>query len=138
MKAYVVLVVLLVATMANQANAGWLFGRRAASCQGGSCSTQSSAQRVTVQVAPQPQATRVSVSVTAETATAQGVANIMARLGRVGHFGGHRWYEGCGSGPSPQAAYNICCYANSGLKTYDVGYAQGRNGMWYCCRRYRP
>jgi hypothetical protein len=70
-------------------------------------------------------------------ATAQGVANIMARCGAVGHCGGNRGYEGCGMGVSQAAAYNICCYANSGMTTIDVGYAQGRNGMWYCCRRYR-
>jgi hypothetical protein len=64
------------------------------------------------------------------------VAEIMARVGRVGHFGGNPGYEGCGMASTPQAAYGICCYANSGMKTVDVGYAQGANGMWYCCRRY--
>lgn len=73
----------------------------------------------------------------AEAATAQGVANLMARFGRVGHFGGNPGYEGCGSGSTPQAAFNNCCYARSGMATVDVGYARGGNGMWYCCRRYR-
>ena len=72
-----------------------------------------------------------------DTSTAQGVANIMASRGYVGHFGGNPGYEGCGMGMSPQAAYSICCYGNSGMATVDVGYAQGANGMWYCCRRYR-
>jgi hypothetical protein len=40
-------------------------------------------------------------------------------------------------GATPTAAYNTCCYANSGMTTVDVGYAQGKNGWWYCCRRYR-
>jgi hypothetical protein len=71
------------------------------------------------------------------TATAQGVANLMASYNRVGHFGGNPGYEGCGCGATQQAAYNICCYGNSGMATVDVGYAQGSNGMWYCCRRYR-
>ena len=71
------------------------------------------------------------------TATAQGVANIMAAYGQVGHWGGNPGYEGCGMGVTPQAAYNICCYGNSGMATVDVGYAQGSNVMWYCCRRYR-
>lgn len=72
-----------------------------------------------------------------ETATAQGVAEIMARLERVGHFGGHHpYYEGCGSSYTQESAYRNCCYANSGMKTIDVGYAQGASGMWYCCRRY--
>jgi hypothetical protein len=61
----------------------------------------------------------------------------MAAYGRVGHWGGNTGYEGCGMGVTPQAAYNICCYANSGMRTVDVGYARGANGMWYCCRRYR-
>jgi hypothetical protein len=71
------------------------------------------------------------------TSTAQGVANIMASTGRVGHWGGNPGYEGCGMGASPAAAYNTCCYSNSGMTTVDVGYARGANGMWYCCRRYR-
>lgn len=71
------------------------------------------------------------------TATAQGVAQIMASYGRVGHWGGNPGYEGCGMGATPAAAYNTCCYANSGMATVDVGYAQGANGTWYCCRRYQ-
>src|SRR5262245_16119412 len=79
------------------------------------------------------QVTQVSYS----TSTAQGVANLMAANNRVGHWGGNPGYEGCGCGASPAAAYNICCYGNSGMATVDVGYAQSANGMWYCCRRYR-
>lgn len=92
-------------------------------------------------VTPPVTATAAKPVVTAansySTATAQGVANIMASRGTVGHFGGNSGYEGCGMASTPQAAYSICCYANSGLTTVDVGYAQGSNGMWYCCRRYR-
>lgn len=69
--------------------------------------------------------------------TAQGVAEMMAQRGYVGHFGGNSGYEGCGSGFSPDQAYRNCCYSNSGMTTVDVGYAQGRDGRWYCCRRYR-
>ena len=76
-------------------------------------------------------------TVSYSTATAQGVANIMASRNQVGHFGGNPGYEGCGCGATAQAAYNICCYGNSGMATVDVGYAQAANGMWYCCRRYR-
>ena len=71
------------------------------------------------------------------TSTAQGVAQIMATCGRVGHWGGNPGYEGCGMGATPAAAYNTCCYANSGMATVDVGYARGASGMWFCCRRYR-
>jgi hypothetical protein len=82
--------------------------------------------------------TQSSTSISAEqVSTAQGVAVIMAKLGRVGHFGGNPGYEGCGCGSTPQAAYSACCYSNSGMATVDVGYAQSSNGMWYCCRRYR-
>ena len=76
-------------------------------------------------------------TVSYSTATAQGVANIMASRNYVGHFGGNPGYEGCGCGATPQAAYSICCYGNSGMATVDVGYAKSANGMWYCCRRYR-
>ena len=76
-------------------------------------------------------------TVSYSTATAQGVANIMAARNSVGHWGGNTGYEGCGCGATPAAAYSICCYANSGMATVDVGYAQAANGMWYCCRRYR-
>jgi hypothetical protein len=72
-----------------------------------------------------------------DVSTAQGVANRMAAYNYVGHFGGNRGYEGCGCGATPQAAYSICCYGNSGMATVDVGYAQSKSGMWYCCRRYR-
>jgi hypothetical protein len=78
-----------------------------------------------------------ATSASLSTQTAQGVANIMASCGYVGHWGGNPGYEGCGMGATPEAAYNICCYANSGMATVDVGYAQGANGMWFCCRRYR-
>jgi hypothetical protein len=76
-------------------------------------------------------------TVSYSTATAQGVANIMASRNQVGHWGGNPGYEGCGCGATPQAAYAICCYANSGMATVYVGYAQSASGMWYCCRRYR-
>jgi len=76
-------------------------------------------------------------AVSYSTSSAQGVANLMAASGRVGHWGGNRGPEGCGCGATPAAAYAICCYGNSGMATIDVGYAQGANGMWYCCRRYR-
>lgn len=78
-----------------------------------------------------------STSSVASNATAQGVAEMMAQRGYVGHFGGNSGYEGCGSGFSPDQAYRNCCYSNSGMATVDVGYAQGRDGRWYCCRRYR-
>lgn len=69
--------------------------------------------------------------------TAQGVAEIMAKLRCVGHFGGNPGYEGCGSGSTAAAAYANCCYANSGMRTVDHGVAQGPDGMFYCCRRYQ-
>ena len=72
-----------------------------------------------------------------DTGTAQGVAEIQARLGRVGHFGGNSGYEGCGSGPTPEAALRNCCYSNSGMAVVDQGVAQGAGGQWFACKRYR-
>jgi hypothetical protein len=91
---------------------------------------------------PAPAAAQTATAATARTvsystATAQGVANLMAASNRVGHWGGNPGYEGCGCGVTPQAAYAICCYGNSGMATVDVGYARSASGMWYCCRRYR-
>jgi hypothetical protein len=68
--------------------------------------------------------------------TAQGVANHLANLGRIGHFGGNPYaYEGVGMGGSPQAAISNCCFY--GRRTIaDQGVCQGANGMWYACCRY--
>lgn len=82
-------------------------------------------------------AAAATMTASLSTATAQGVANIMASYNAVGHWGGNPGYEGCGCGATPAAAYAICCYSNSGMATVDVGYAQSRSGMWFCCRRYR-
>ncbi len=78
-----------------------------------------------------------SVPAGCSTASAQGVAEIMARTNSVGHWGGNPGYEGCGCGVTQSAAYSICCYGNSGMATVDVGYAKSASGVWYCCRRYR-
>lgn len=80
---------------------------------------------------------RYSAPVGGDTSTAQGVAEIQARLGRVGHFGGNSGYEGCGSGPTPEAALANCCYSRSGMAVVDQGVAQGAGGQWYACKRYR-
>jgi hypothetical protein len=93
-------------------------------------------QAPATQAQAQPQRV-VATTVSYSTATAQGVANIMASRNQVGHFGGNPGYEGCGCGATPQAAYAICCYGNSGMATVDVGYARSASGMWFCCRRYR-
>lgn len=71
-----------------------------------------------------------------DTSTAQGVAEIQARLGRVGHFGGNSGYEGCGSGPTPESALANCCYSQNGWPVVDRGVARGSNGQWYACQRY--
>lgn len=77
-----------------------------------------------------------SVPAGCSNATAQGVAEIQARLGRVGHFGGNSGYEGCGCGFTPEAALSSCCYSSSGMPVVDQGVAQGANGMWYATKRY--
>jgi hypothetical protein len=74
-------------------------------------------------------------------ATAQCVAEACASMGRLAHMGGigksGATHEGLGMGSSKEAAYRACCYANSGMRTVDVGYAQTRSGSWIACRRYR-
>lgn len=68
--------------------------------------------------------------------TCQEAAEASAR-GGLSHRGGNPSYEGLGCASTPEGAFRSCCYANhSGLLTYDVGIAQGRNGLWVCCRRY--
>lgn len=68
--------------------------------------------------------------------TAQEAAEASA-AGGLRHRGGNPSYEGLGCASTPEGAFRSCCYAShSGLVTYDVGIAQGRNGLWVCCRRY--
>ena len=75
--------------------------------------------------------------VQATTATAQGVANIMAREGRMRHMGGNPYpYEGVGMGSTPDQALRNCCYSGQ-RPVADEGVAQGPNGKWFACRRYR-
>jgi hypothetical protein len=102
-----------------------------------SASTAQPARVTTASYSPSPAQPVRATTASYSTSTAQGVANIMASRGVVGHWGGNPGYEGCGSGSSAAAAYNNCCYANSGMRTVDVGYARGSSGMWFCCRRYR-
>lgn len=68
--------------------------------------------------------------------SAQAVAEACAREGRLAHRGGHYGHEGLGMASTKEGAYRNCCFANSGMADADVGFAQGSNGMWYCCRRY--
>jgi hypothetical protein len=70
-------------------------------------------------------------------ASAQDVAKACAAMGRLAHIGGNSGPEGLGMGPTRKSAYRNCCFANSGIPTVDVGYAQMKNGYWCCCRRYR-
>jgi hypothetical protein len=75
--------------------------------------------------------------VQATTATAQGVASIMAREGHMRHMGGNPYpYEGVGMGSTPNQALNNCCYAGQ-RPVADEGVAQSPNGKWFACRRYR-
>ena len=68
--------------------------------------------------------------------TAQAVANHMASIGRIGHFGGNPYkYEGVGMGSTPDQAIRNCCYYGK-FNIQDQGVSQGSNGMWYACNRY--
>lgn len=75
-------------------------------------------------------------------ATAQAVANHMANVGYVGHWGGNNGYEGCGMGPTPYAAEMNCCYRSrpiGGVGPFiprEVGIARGANGLYYACCRF--
>lgn len=70
------------------------------------------------------------------TSSAQGVANIQAKRGYMGHCGGNSGYEGVGfSTISADHAIRNCCYW--GQKTpVEIGVSRGPNG-WYACVRYR-
>jgi hypothetical protein len=80
--------------------------------------------------------TSYSQPVSGDNSTAQGVAEIQARQGRVGHHGGNSGYEGCGSGPTPESALANCCYSRNGWPVVDQGTARGANGQWFACKRY--
>ena len=71
------------------------------------------------------------------TSTAQGVAEMQASRGYMGHCGGNSGYEGVGMGSTPDQALNNCCYSRSGMRVVDQGVARGRDGRWYACKRYR-
>lgn len=84
--------------------------------------------------APMP---RVTSNYTSSNATAQGVAEMMARSGSCQHFGNPTGgYEGVGMGSTPEAALANCCYSRSGMRVVDQGVAFGR-GRWWACKRYR-
>ena len=68
--------------------------------------------------------------------SAQAVANHMANIGRIGHWGGNPYkYEGVGMGSTPDQAIRNCCYYGK-FNIQDQGVCQGSNGMWYACNRY--
>jgi hypothetical protein len=70
-------------------------------------------------------------------ATCQGVANYMASVGRIGHYGGASYrFEGVGMAPTREGAINGTCRPRWGGPPRETGVAQGRNGMWYCCNRW--
>lgn len=94
-------------------------------------------RRKAVVSVPAKVTTTTTVTQTTTVTDAQGVANYLASVGRVGHFfrGGYR-FEGVGMGSSAQAAINNCCKPHFGGSPREVGVAQGRNGMFYACCRY--
>lgn len=84
-------------------------------------------------VARQP----VQNAVRAVTNSAQGVAETLARSGRIYHPGGNgNLMEGVGMASTPEAAVRRCCYYGQ-IQIMDQGVAQGANGMWYACIRGR-
>jgi len=136
MKRIVLLVCCLTLALAGTAEARWF--RRSSNTYTNYKPTTTTTYKPTVAATPVSYSTAATTTTASySTATAQGVAQIMASRNQVGHFGGNTGYEGCGAGASAAAAYNNCCYANSGMTTVDVGYARSASGMWFCCRRYR-
>lgn len=72
---------------------------------------------------------------TADTSSAQGVAELQARSNSCRHFGGNSGYEGVGySSASADDAIRRCCFWGQ-RKPRDIGVARGQNG-WYACVRY--
>ena len=69
------------------------------------------------------------------TKTAQDAANHMARISRIGHFGGNRGYEGVGMGSTAYAAEMACCFRQR-MQPREVGLAQNASGVWFACCRY--
>lgn len=71
----------------------------------------------------------------ANNSSAQGVAEMQARSGRMGHRGGNSGYEGVGfSTRSADDAIRNCCYW--GRRTpREIGVARGARG-WFACVRY--
>lgn len=78
-----------------------------------------------------------ATSYAGHTGSAQGVAELQASNGRMGHHGGNSGLEGVGMGSTPEEALGNCCYSNSGRAVVDQGVARGRDGRWYACKRYR-
>lgn len=82
-----------------------------------------------------------SCSVAADTSSAQGVAEAMARARSVSHFGGNPGREGVGMGPTREQAIRACCFhpqngrRDPKIQIRDVGAAQGADGNWYACIR---
>jgi hypothetical protein len=70
-----------------------------------------------------------------ELASAQGVANRIARTGIFRHWGGYNGYEGIGLGGSPAAAEAACCYRTK-FAPRDVGIARMASGAFVACCRY--
>lgn len=90
-------------------------------CTSGDCGSSSSSERS-------------RTVVRGSTATAQGVAELQAAAGSVGHHGGNRGFEGVGCGSTPESALASCC--NNGAAVIDQGVARGADGRWYACKRY--
>ena len=68
--------------------------------------------------------------------TCQDAANAMAAMDRMAHLGGNNGcYEGVGCGPTKEASSRTCFASDRSKRTIDIGFAQGKSGRWYCCRR---
>lgn len=85
---------------------------------------------------PRPATQVQQVQARPDLGTAQGVANYLARIGRIGHFGGNPYpAEGVGMGATADQAIRNCCFYGR-RRIADQGVAQGAGGWWFACCRY--
>lgn len=121
-KGFGVLVAMLIAS-SNVCAGPWGLFRR----------NQNGGQPGTTQAAPVP-----VYAVADFRATCAGVAQRMAEIGRIRHFGnpGPWPYEGVGMAATREGAIRNCCYYGR-RQLMESAAVQGANGYWFACNRYR-
>jgi hypothetical protein len=153
-----VFALLVVVLLVSDAQAGWLFGRRARACHSGACHASSYAVGSAVQKSGPVQKDESAVQKADNAVQKDAVqksavqksassgsplyslclrkARWQAARGRVGHpgwgMGGCR-YEGAGSGSTPAQALGNCCYSGQ-RRVAAQAVVKGANGRYYATR----